>query len=330
MEPRIGTLVPTVVQLLAIGDANVELVFSPLEKMPQFGQEVVVPELSLRAAGSAANFAICGANLGIKTGFAGRLAVDGFGEIVLKAFRDVDVDTRCLQLVEDSTTGVTAAIIRKDGERGFITYPGTIAELQFKTLENCLQTETPPRWVHLAGYHLLSSLQGDSVTQLLKLAQSRGATTSLDVGWDPCGWSDETINQVRDTLQFVDVFFPNAEEIKALTGEHNPRKGATKLIESGAPTLVAKLGAKGCLLATKQDQQLVPGFEVEVVDTTAAGDAFDAGFVASMLSGATMERAAVFANAVAALRASRDSDDSLFPSLQETSAFLMRHRPLKA
>ncbi len=83
----------------------------------------------LRAAGSAANFAICGASLGVKTGFAGRLAVDSFVEIVLKAFREVDVDTKCLQLVEDSITGVTAVMIRIDGERGFVTLQGTNAEL---------------------------------------------------------------------------------------------------------------------------------------------------------------------------------------------------------
>lgn len=330
MEPRVGTLVPTVVQLLSIGDANVELVFSPMEKMPRFGQEAISSNLSLRAAGSAANFAMCAASLGVKTGFAGRLAVDAFGEMVLKAFRDVNVDTRCLQLVEDSATGVTAAIVGEDGERGFITYPGTIAELQFEVLKDCLKTGTPPRWVHLAGYHLLSSLRGKPAVQLLKLAQSRGATTSLDTGWDPHGWSDEAIDTVLDALRFVDVFFPNTDEVKALTKERSPRKGAEKLLGAGAPTLVVKMGAKGCLLATKQDQQMVVGFDIKVVDTTAAGDAFDAGFAASMISGATMVRAAVFANAVAALRVSRDVNQSLFPSLQETSAFLMRHRPLEA
>jgi sugar/nucleoside kinase (ribokinase family) len=329
MDRRRGTLIPNV-QLLSIGDANAELAFSPLQQLPRFGQEIVVSQLALRAAGSAANFAICGASLGVKTGFAGRLAVDAFGEVVLKAFRKVNVDTKCLQLAEDSTTGITTAMIRKDGERAFITYQGTIAELDFKVLEKCLQTDTPPRWVHLAGYHLLSSLHGKPAIELLRLAQSRGAITSLDTGWDPAGWSDDTIKQVLEILQCVDVFFPNANELKALTGERNPKKGAKILLEGGAPALVVKLGAKGCLLATKQDRHLIPAFDVSVVDTTAAGDAFDAGFAVSMLSGATMGRAAVFANAVAALRVSRHDIHPLFPSLEETSAFLMRHRPLDA
>ncbi|MFX0167825.1 MAG: carbohydrate kinase family protein [Candidatus Hodarchaeota archaeon] len=329
MEPRQHGMVPTVVQILAIGDANAELVFSSLQTLPPFGREVVVPQMALRAAGSATNFALCAAHLGVKTGFAGRLAVDEFGEVVLKALRTANVDTTCLRLVEDAETGMTISIVRNDGERALITFQGATAQLQFKELEKCLKSVPPPRWVHLAGYHLLDSLRGQPAASLLKLARSRGATTSLDTGWDPKGWTDETVTTLLDTLRFVDVFFPNASELKALTGDRSPRKGAEKLIEAGTAALVVKLGNKGCLLVTKRDVHSIPAFEVRVTDTTAAGDAFDGGFAVSMLSGATMGRAAVFANAVAALRISRGPDQPLFPTLQETTAFLMRRRPLE-
>ncbi len=330
MKPQNSALVPAIVQILSIGDANAELVFSQLEKIPRIGREAVVPRVKLQAAGSAANFALCTANLGIKTGFAGRLAVDQFGEVVLKAFREAEVDTHCLRLVEDSSTGITVAMVREDGKRAFVTYPGTSAQLSQNELKACISKDPPPRWVHLAGSHLMDSLRGEPTASILELARSRGATTSLDTGWDPSDWSEETIEAIKTTLQFVDIFFPNANEVKALTGERSPRKGAKILLDAGAPTLVVKLGSKGCLLATKRDQHLVPGFKVKVVDTTAAGDAFDAGFAISMLSGATMGRAAVFANAVAALRISRRPHKPLFPTLQEANAFLMRKRPLEA
>lgn len=330
MEQRKGGTVSPVVQILAIGDANAELVFSPIAKVPKFGHEVVVPSMTLRAAGSAANFALCAASLEVKTAFAGALAVDQFGEVVLKAFRAAGVDTQCLRLTEEPCTGVTVALVREDGERTFVTYQGTNAQLQLQDLVNCLNSDPPPRWVHLAGYHLLDSLQGQPAISLLELARSRGATTSLDTGWDPHGWSEESISVVKDMLHFVDVFFPRADEVKALTGERSPRKGAVKLLETVASALVVKVGKKGCLLTTQRDQHLIPAFDVDIVDKTAAGDAFNAGFAASMLSGATMGRAAVFANAVAALRISRHFNQSLFPSLQETTAFLMRKRPLEA
>ncbi|MDO8055860.1 MAG: carbohydrate kinase family protein [Candidatus Hermodarchaeota archaeon] len=155
MEKRNSGIISTVVQILAIGDANAELAFAPIESLPRFGREVIVPHIALRAAGSATNFALCAAHLGVKTGFAGRLAVDRFGEIVLKALRDADIDTRGLRLVEDSETGITVALVRKDGERAFVTYQGTNAELDYQDLESCLTTDPPPRWVHLGGYHLL-------------------------------------------------------------------------------------------------------------------------------------------------------------------------------
>lgn len=184
--------------------------------------------------------------------------------------------------------------------------------------------------MHLAGYHLLDSIQGEPTIKLLRLAQEQGATTSLDTGWDPKGWPKDGIDALLSILQFVDVFFPNADEVKALTGEKGYRKGTQKLIDAGTSALVVKLGNKGCLLATKRDKHVIPAFEVDVIDTTAAGDAFNAGFAVSMLAGATMGRAAVFANAVAALRISRQPHQPLFPTLQETTAFLMRKRPLEA
>jgi len=318
------------VQLVAAGDANVELVLPQLQAAPRFGQELVVPEMILRAAGSAANFALCGASLGARTGFAGCLGIDRFGEVVLQAFRDAGVDTQWLRLLEDQTTGISVALVRKDGERSFVTYQGTNARVALQDITACCEGDAPPRWLHLGGYHLLDQVRGEPAMKLFEEARKRGIATSLDTGWDPRGWSAATVKVLRDTLQFVDVFLPNALELRALTGESSPRRGAERLVQSGASTVVVKLGPKGCLVVTRRDQRRIPAFDVRVVDTTAAGDAFNAGFVVSMLSGATVARAAVFGSAVAALRISRQPKESLFPTLQETTAFLMRWRPLEA
>ncbi len=323
-------LVPAAKQILAIGDANVELGFSDLTNMPSFGQEIITPKFFLRAAGSAANFAICSANLGVKSGFVGCIAVDQFGEVVLNAFRNAKVDTQCLRLMEDSSTGVTVTMSSEAGDCAVLSYPGTNAQITLDMVKTCLKKDPPPRWVHLAGYPLLRSIQGRPAASILELARSRGVTTSLDASWQLGDWTDKTIQTIETILQFVDIFFPNAVVVKALTEEKSPRKGAQQLLEAGAPTLVIKLGSKGCLLATKSDQRMVPAFNMNALDTTAAGDAFNAGFAVSMLSGAAMSRAAIFANAVAALYVSRQPNQTLFPTLQETTAFLMRKRPLDA
>lgn len=328
MTSKLGTVAPAAVQLVAAGDANVELVLPQLQNLPRFGQEVVVPEMTLRAAGSAANFALCAASLGASAGFAGSLAIDQFGEVVIRAFREAGVNIQWTHFVENQSTGISVAFVREDGERSFVTFQGTNAHVTLHDLQGCLDADSPPRWFHLAGYHLLDQIRGANAKLLLKKARDQRITTSLDTGWDPAGWTTKTVTELHEVLPFVDVFFPNEAEVRALTGMRSPRKGALRLLEIGALTVVVKMGAKGCLLVTKEDQRLIPAFEVEVVDTTAAGDAFDAGFAVSMLSGVTLARSAVYATAVAALRASRDPTQSLFPSLQETTAFLMRKRPL--
>lgn len=316
-------------ELVAVGDANVDFVMLGLEGAPKFGREVVVQEAEIRAGGSAANFALCAARLGARVGFAGMLGIDGFGELVLRAFREAGVDTKWLRLVEEGSTGVTVAMVRRDGERAFLTFQGTNAQLGLEDLRPVLEASPPPRWLHLAGYHLLDKLQGKPSLELLEEARGRGMTTSLDTGWDPQGWNRERVEELRELLQFVDVLFPNEGEVRALTGERNTRQGAKLLLEWGASTVVVKRGARGCMVVTRKDWRSIPGFKVKVVDTTAAGDAFDAGFAVSMLSGETMARAALFANAVAALKISHRPKMPPFPNMQEVHAFLMRRRPLE-
>jgi sugar/nucleoside kinase (ribokinase family) len=328
MQRQTGSVTPTPIQIAVIGDANVELVLPQLEGMPSFGEEVLVPMMTLRPAGSAANFALCTASLGVNTGFAGRLAVDRFGESVLRAFRETGVNTQWLRLAENEATGLSLVLVREDGERAFITYQGTNANVKLDDVQAILEAKPPPRWLHLAGYHLLERLRGKDAIRLLDQAQENGITTSLDTGWDPLGWKSETLSDVKSLLEFVDVFFPNAAEVTAITGEKSAHRGAQSLIKKGATSVVVKLGAKGSQLVTQKDTRKIPAFEVPVIDTTAAGDAFNAGFAVSMLQGSSLVHATIFATAVAALRVSRKPSQSLFPNLQETTAFLMRHRPL--
>ncbi len=328
MQRQTGSVTPAPIQIVAIGDANVELVFPQLKEMPVFGQEVLVPNMTFRPAGSAANFALCAASLGVNTGFAGRLAVDRFGESVLRAFRETGVNTQWLRLVEKETTGLSLVLVREDGERAFITYQGTNANVALDDVQPVFKAKPPPRWLHLAGYYLLERLRGKDAIWLLEKAQQKGITTSLDTGWDPRGWTAETLTDIQNLLEFVDIFFPNEAEVTAITGEKNVLKGAQVLMKMGATSIVVKLGSKGSQLVTQKDTRKIPAFEVPVIDTTAAGDAFNAGFAVSMLQGSSLVHATIFATAVAALRVSRQPSQSLFPNLQETTAFLMRHRPL--
>jgi sugar/nucleoside kinase (ribokinase family) len=126
--------------------------------------------------------------------------------------------------------------------------------------------------------------------------------TSMDLGWDSRG---EWISVAGPCLPYVDLLFGNREEAQFLTGESDPLAAANALRGMGAGTVVVKLGAAGCAIYSAGLELRVPGFEVEAVDTTGAGDCFAGGFLAGLFYGANLEGAARLGNAAGALSVTR-------------------------
>ncbi|MGZ4133298.1 MAG: carbohydrate kinase family protein, partial [Actinomycetota bacterium] len=144
---------------------------------------------------------------------------------------------------------------------------------------------------------------------LLRDAKDRGATVLFDPGSDPAGWPDEHMRQVRSLLASVDVFLPNEQEIAALTGEQDPLAAARSL-QAGDAWVVVKCGSRGAVAAGPGGQNADVGAQpVEVVDTTGAGDAFDAGVIARLMDGASFAKAVAFAARLASEVVSRPSAD---------------------
>src|SRR2546423_879154 len=132
---------------------------------------------------------------------------------------------------------------------------------------------------------------------LLARARENGLTTSVDPGFDPYEtWGKDLI----DTLNEVDVFLPNEVELAAISGEKNPTE-ALRSLENGRTFTIAKLGANGCIAMDRGEILRVPAFPVTPLDTTGAGDTFNAGFLHAWLSGSDLRYAMRFGAACGAL-----------------------------
>jgi sugar/nucleoside kinase (ribokinase family) len=132
---------------------------------------------------------------------------------------------------------------------------------------------------------------------LLRMARERGLSTSIDTQWDSRGgWLED----LAPCLPFTDYLFCNEDEARMLSGTEDAAATARMLCGLGAGTVVVKLGPRGCLIAGAENEIAVPAFEVEVVDTTGAGDCFVGGFLSEMMRGASLTDAARFGAAVAA------------------------------
>jgi sugar/nucleoside kinase (ribokinase family) len=146
--------------------------------------------------------------------------------------------------------------------------------------------------LHLASFFLLRKLQ-NQVVELLRKAKAAGMSVSLDPGGDPSDTWD--ISDLEDSLQFIDVLMPNADEIRGLTGLKDPEKALSAFPES-VQCIVVKTGSEGALVRYRGEIERHRGFEVDVLDTTCAGDCFDAGFLHGWIRGEDLGRCVRWAN----------------------------------
>jgi sugar/nucleoside kinase (ribokinase family) len=214
---------------------------------------------------------------------------------------------------EDEPTGISVILSSRD-DRGIYTAPGTTASLLAGDIPDGLLEDA--RHVHVASFFLQHALR-PALPDLLARARGAGATTSLDPNWDPAeGWDDGLL----ELLEHVDVFLPNEAEVTRIAGTGDVEAAARRLAERG-PLVVVKCGGDGALAC--RDDVLIEAASVggvPIVDTTGAGDAFDAGFVRATLEGWPLERALAFANVCGALSCRAPGGVDGQPTLEEALA----------
>jgi argininosuccinate lyase len=171
--------------------------------------------------------------------------------------------------------------------------------------------------VVVCGYFLIPALRGGGAVQLLKEVRARGGETLLDTGWDPDGWPPAAKNEVMDLLQWVSVFVPNESEALAITGEASADQAARVLQKRSGGWCIVKRGAQGAVGAGPGRARFaVAAPQVSVIDTTGAGDAFNAGIVRARMEGRPWQEAARFATLLASTVVSRPSHDR-YPRLAD-------------
>lgn len=240
--------------------------------------------------------AICAsglAKLGNTVTFAGKVGADAWGDLCRSSLAAVGVDTS--RVVSDPTlkTGITVSIT-SPRDRALVTYLGSIAALRAE--EIALAGLDEFTHLHVSSFFLQQRLR-PGLKGLLAAAHRCGLTTSLDPGCDPDGrWGPD----LRDVLEEVDVFLPNEVELAGVTGcgEVEP---ALRNLANTRTLIVAKLGCRGCAALENGTLVTIPAFQVKPVDTTGAGDSFNAGILHAWLRNQPLREAMQFAAACGAL-----------------------------
>jgi sugar/nucleoside kinase (ribokinase family) len=277
--------------LLVVGEVNPDVIVADPDPRPAFGQaERIVADIHL-AIGSSSVITACGAaRLGLRVAFVGVVGDDLFGRFMLDSMRECGLDVSAVRVADNVLTG--ASVVLTDGrDRAILTARGTIGAVTADDVPADLLGRA--RHLHIGSWFLQDGLRSNAA-RLLAAAREAGLTTSLDPNWDPSGDWD---GGLFEALPSLDLVFPNEAEVTRIARVDDPESAAITLARQArrdgpagsgnALMFVVKRGAEGAFASTADGVVArVGSYPVTPVDTTGAGDSFDAGFLAAWLDGA--------------------------------------------
>jgi sugar/nucleoside kinase (ribokinase family) len=275
---------PEMTPVVIIGELNVDLIMSGCSRWPTLGGEVSVDGFTMTLGSSSAICAVGLARLGRPVSFIGLVGRDPWGDYCLDVLRAAGVDLAGVLRDASVQTGVTVSLTSPSG-RGLVTYPGATEALTAAQLPGGLFSGFGGRrHLHISSFFLQSGMRR-SWPSIVSAAQAAGWTVSLDPGCDPIdAWPDD----LRALVAQVDLFLPNDVELAGVTGRGTPEEGL-RALDNGRTRTVVKLGADGCMTLVDGRPLIVPPPSVEPVDTTGAGDSFNAGFLHAWLDALPLE-----------------------------------------
>lgn len=253
--------------------------------------------------GDTSNFAVAVARLGRSVGYVCRVGDDEFGECFLDMWAKEGVDISHVIVEKGGFTGIYFISVKDGGEHDFTYYRRNSPASHLSPADVNSGYIKDAKVFHSSGIsQAISQSSREAVFKAIDTAKKSGVIFSFDPNLRLKLWPLSTARAVlMYTVELADIVMPSMEDMKALTGTISPEEAARLILKRGPRTVVIKLGANGCLVASNKKMFRVPGIKVKPIDTTGAGDAFDGAFIVGLLEGWEPEETAEFANIVGAL-----------------------------
>ena len=253
--------------VIGFGALNVDKLYR-VNRIAREGEESFIISMNELAGGSAANTVVGLARLGARTGFIGKVAQDDEGQLLLADFKREGVNTDGMVIAKEGNSGTVSAFVDKKGERALYVHRSVNDTLVFEeiSLEYARQTE----FLHLTSMDEKPFEAQKRLTQELSHFK-----VSLDPGEI---YARKGLAKLKPIIKRCFVVMPSESEVKLLTGK-GWKEGAKQLLNEGAGIVGVKLGKEGCFITDGNQNHMVPSYKAKVVDTTGAGDAWNAGFL---------------------------------------------------
>jgi sugar/nucleoside kinase (ribokinase family) len=269
--------VPALLDFLVAGDLFVDLVMSGFPSWPPNPGDEIFAERFGREIGGGAAITACGlARLGAQAGVLGVVGKTD-GQWLVEKLQRSGVDTSAIRQSTSEPTAITVSVSTAM-DRTFLTYMGANRELPVWLR----QWSSGGAFVKARHVHLACAPAPAEAAKLFRELKARGSTLSVDTGWHP-EWLTDT--RCKEALRDVDIFLPNEREASLMTGESEPARILDAFHKMGIATVALKLGARGAALLNAAKTTFCAPLKVAAVDSTGAGDCFDAGFLFAWFRG---------------------------------------------
>jgi ribokinase len=303
--------------LCVAGSINADLTML-LPRYARPGETIHGLDFNIYPGGKGCNQAVALATLGAAVSMVGAVGPDELGERMLANLKARGVNTAFVEIAEKNTGVAMIIVSGETGQNSIMVYPGANDAVTVSYAEKHIAA------IDSADILLLQlEIPMDTVVFLAHYAHARGKTVVLDPA-PACTLPDEL-------LEYVDIITPNETELQTITGlpcdSIEQRTAACKALHNrGVACVINKSGGDGAYLSYEGTFRHVPGFPVSVVDTTAAGDSFNAGLAFSLARGLSMEECVVFANATGAMATTGMGAQSAMPTYDQCMR-LIRENP---
>ena len=287
-----------------VGLYVLDILGRPVSEIPKGGDLAYIDELRLTVAGTAGGTIIDCAKLGLSTLAVGAVGDDEKADFVVSVLEKFGVDTAGFERIQGVPTSSTILNIRPNGERPALHLRGACDYFLPPNKEKLDIFDC--KVFHLGGTGLLKKLDGSVSVELLKEAKEKDCITT----WDLIGATESTINIVKPLLPHIDYFMPSIEEASIMCGLDDPMDIAKFYLDNGVKNCVLTMGGEGSLFVNKDETIKTPAFDINVVDTTGCGDAFDAGIITGLINNFDLEKSLKFATATSGLVATGLGSDA--------------------
>lgn len=298
--------------VLGLGEIVIDLLLK-IPRFPKPDEKIYVLSSQKQAGGVTANFCVGVARQGLRVAFFGGVGEDEEGEYLLKILQQENVEDKYLFTLKSKVTPVNVVMVSKDGNKSILQ-----SEHMRLTLppEELITKEVIQEARHLH----LTAINFKTAFKAVTLAKNLELTTSLDLESQVV---QEYHKELPKLLEHIDILLPNKGGAYHLTQTNNPQDASKILLDYGPKVVLLTLGSEGVQLSTQNEQKSFPAFLIDkIVDTTGAGDAFNAGFITSFLEGKSLTECIRRGQATSAIKIQGLGAQAPLPTKKQLDAFL--------